>query len=141
MARWGLIGAAVFATVGGVAILVFAVLWQLAAGNTLAPGLTSDGFLSIRPGMSEAEVREILGAPLERETRVVHPGDKEWEYASPGFAGTGFAASIGFREGRVSGAEIKYYDSGLYVCTEGLCPQFFGDAELLNKLPTRRSRK
>jgi outer membrane protein assembly factor BamE (lipoprotein component of BamABCDE complex) len=73
--------------------------------TTFAPGFTEEKFDRVQLGMSEAEVVEILGEPLEKDgsTKIY------WRYSGgPPDANFWFRV-ITFQNGRVINKEAKYF--------------------------------
>jgi hypothetical protein len=98
----------------------------------LAQGLTSDGLLSLRPGMRQDEVEAKIGKPLEvRDSRSgqhfkerVSGQNREWiaVYGVPGPLEGGFEVSVGYSGDRVVAVSLSEYDLGIYLCDSRRCP-------------------
>ena len=139
-------------------VVIVVVLWALSAlsvlgllmyfrtGSMMGAGVTKDGLMQIRPGITEQEVLASIGRPLW-EHRFYGPGlgaqwvndpsKSIWQYASPGFIGTGFAVYVTFKDGKVTATDIKNNDFSVYQCSEWKCPQIIGNGGLLDRLPQR----
>lgn len=110
----------------GLSWLVLAVLasWSFCTGigSRLAPELTREGLLKLRPGMTEQEVLDLLGPPLGREKLQAELGAGSWVYGETGLLETGIEIRLRFQGGRMvrAGAEVK--DLGVYWCKEEECP-------------------
>jgi hypothetical protein len=110
----------------------------------MGAGVTKDGLLQIRPGMTEQEVLASIGRPLWEHrfygqglgTQWVNDRTKSiWQYASPGFINSGFAVYVTFKEGKVTSADIKKDDFSVYQCSEWKCPQIIANGGVLDGLP------
>jgi hypothetical protein len=61
-----------------------------------------------------------------------------WQYAAPGFADSGFAAYVTFKDHVLKATEIKHNDFTVYACTACKCPNMIGDERVLARLSRRR---
>lgn len=83
-----------FATLGLVALgLLVLTGWFLLYRDTsvYAPGFTQRAFEQVRPGMTESEVRQLLGEPLGVQGRA-------WYYSDPSNYGVYHAKIVVFSE-------------------------------------------
>jgi len=99
----------------------------------LGSGVTREGLLALRPGLTEAQVIQLIGKPISRhKTYRPHPigektaweGQWSWIYGEQGFLdfGPGYEISVGFRDGRMTGAAAERFDLGIWWCWESACP-------------------
>ncbi|MCP3062120.1 hypothetical protein LXT21_25360 [Myxococcus sp. K38C18041901] len=90
--------------VGELASLVFS------EDTVFAPGYSAFKFWRIRQGMTEAEVEQLVGLPLETWTpRDDEPGELYWGYShSPGDAHYRMRL-VRFRDGRVHETHTEFY--------------------------------
>jgi hypothetical protein len=110
-------------------------------GSKVAPGVTKEELLTVRPGFEEQELTTRLGEPL-RKDRVgdvdgrEDPEVVEWIYAEGNSDGLGYKIRIRMKERRVASVEVKRDDLAVYVCTSATCPDCVGgDASSLDGLP------
>ena len=75
-------------------------------GTTFAPGFTEAKFDRVQVGMSEDEVTNILGDPLQKQ-----PNDDRayWRYSTGPSDGSYWFRVITFRAGRVTEKDAHYY--------------------------------
>lgn len=127
---------------------VLALLMHFEVGSRIAPGMTRDAFMQLRPGMDEQRVLAAIGAPLWEHhyhgdgvgSQLAHDTTETvWQYAAPGFIDRGFAVYVTFNDRVVKATAIKYNDFGIYLCTAWKCPEMFGDERVLARLPRRRN--
>ena len=109
----------------------------LQIGAQIAPGVTKDGLLRVRPGMLEDELMLLLGEPL---TRTQEGPDSVLVYARPSrwwFGGLSLRVRI--LERRVEALELKDYGLLVYYCARarGGC-QVVWDASTLDRLGVMR---
>jgi SmpA/OmlA family protein len=108
-------------------------------GSRLAPELTKEGLLKLRPGMSEDEVVKLIGQPLEKQP----PSDPRWDsswtwvYGAPGIMETGIEIGIGMHSGRLVNAGAEIHDLGVFWCRPNGCPVIW-DEEGLDCLPREK---
>lgn len=101
----------------------------------LAPGVTVEGIRAVELGMSEAQVRELLGAPVASgPTETRYDRDFVPQYGCDSFAYEYGRPSgawwpmlwVGFRDGKVDGVYGKQYgpfdDLGVYSRNATICP-------------------
>lgn len=111
----------------------------------LAEGVTRSGLLDLRVGMTESEVRHLLGEPLFKEkTYGPHPigeipvwrGSWTWSYGEQGLfgLGRGFEISVNFHKGRMTNAGAERFDLGFWWCNNNGCPVVWNE-EVFNRLP------
>lgn len=102
-------------------------------GSRRAPEITRQGFLSLRPGMSERRVEAAIGPPLYKKKRFrpVKKGEEDqavirnsstWIYGASGFCDGGLEISLSIKEGRLEGAYIASHDFLVYRCDDEKCP-------------------
>lgn len=130
------------------AIGVLALLMRFEVGSRIAPGMTRDAFIQLRPGMDEQRVLTAVGAPLWEHhyhgegvgSQLAHDTTETvWQYAAPGFVDSGFAIYVTFNDRVVKATEIKHNDFTVYTCTAWKCPNMIGDERVLARLPLRRN--
>ncbi len=115
--------------------------------SDLSSGLTDEGLLAIRPGMTRNEVLGLLGEPLERRPAVhwrsgenlpeLQANCDDWIYARPNYSIGGFEVAVSFCGGSVVSAGGEYSDLGFYQCRVASCPKVL-DAKTLHMLPSKR---
>ena len=112
------------------------------AGSRLAEGVTKQGLLELRPGLSRDQVTDLIGEPLteERDSHAETAGaDGKSEdgvvliYAEPGFLQGGFEMWVVMEEGRVAKAGVEEYDLAIYRCNRDECPVIW-DEDALDRL-------
>ena len=127
---------------------VFALLMRFEVGSRIAPGMTRDAFVQLRPGMDEQRVLAAIGAPLWEHhyhgegvgSQLAHDATETvWQYAAPGFIDSGFAVYVTFNDHVVKATEIKHNDFTIYACTAWKCPNMIGDERVLARLSPRRN--
>ena len=76
-----------------------------------APTYTEEAFDRVSPGMSKADVLELLGAPLQEQKLTPRAGyDEVWRYSrSSNGIGNFWFRIVVFKEGRVVETEGKYF--------------------------------
>jgi hypothetical protein len=142
--RWGSIGLASCLLLCVGAIGTFGVLLYFNADSHIAPGVTKNRLLTLRPGLSEDEVFRLLGQPLyvghEPAGIGEHdpPSMRRLVYGRPTtlFLG-GFEIDVTTLDGRLSWASVEYYDLLEYRCNESGCPVAVRDPTPLDKLNRR----
>ena len=126
---------------------VLALLMRFEVGSRIAPGMTRDAFVQLRPAMDEQRVLAAIGAPLWEHhyhgegvgSQLAHDGTETvWQYAAPGFIDSGFAVYVTFSNHVIKATEIKHNDVTIYACTAWKCPNMVGDERVLARLPLRR---
>lgn len=109
----------------------------------LAPSLSREGLLNLRPGMTEAEVLALIGRPLWEKLGW---GDyqpkceptRTWVYGQPGpWTLRGMNIIVVMECGRVLGVYAKD-DFLAYACARESCEVL--NASALNRLPARLAR-
>lgn len=127
---------------------VLALLMHFEAGSRIAPEMTRDAFVQLRPGMDEQRVLAAIGAPLWEHhyhgegigSQLAHDATESvWQYAAPGFMDSGFAVYVTFNDHVVKATEIKHNDFTIYACSAWKCPNMIGDERVLGRLPLRRN--
>ena len=127
---------------------VLALLMRFEVGSRIAPGMTRDAFVQLRPGMDERRVLAAIGAPLWEHhyhgegvgSELAHDATESvWQYAAPGFVDSGFAVYVTFTDHVVKATEIKHNDFTIYACTAWKCPNMIGDERVLARLARRRN--
>jgi hypothetical protein len=113
----------------------------------VAAGFHQEALMSLRPNSSQAEVRGVLGEPLNVEGRHA-PGAEgklfRWNYATPGcssVAGWSFACRGWSAQGTVLQGRLMVFfvsdENGtlVYECSEVACPRVLDEAAFA-RLPT-----
>lgn len=105
-------------------------------GSEIASGLSREGLLSLRPGMTTNQVTRAVGEPLQRRAE---PGRNQviWIYGEPGFCLEGLEVYVLMQEGKVDSVHIEHFDLGVYLCDEHACPRVL-DNDKLEKLFRRQ---
>lgn len=115
-------------------ILVLFTAWDSChgLGSELAPGLTKEGLLKLRIGMTEQEVIELIGPPLKKSPPWKGGQNRSWSwtYAQPGFLETGIGLGVAIEDGRMARAGAEIHDLGVYLCTEEKCPNILREEGL-----------
>ena len=62
-------------------------LWLLGRGYSAPPFFTVEGFQTIKPGMSAAQVRDTLGYPFRRDIMAGSENEARWIYSDVPFKG------------------------------------------------------
>ena len=112
-----------------IAVLFTLIHFSISIGQTLAPGLSKEKFLAVKPGMNIENVISNIGYPIYEHRNILH-GTYDgkvneqytvYVYAEPGFIG-GLEVNVIIKNGVVSGTAVEYWDIGVYRCEEsGLC--------------------
>lgn len=96
-----------------------------AVGSRLAPGVSRAGLTRLRPGMTEAEVRHMIGEPLsvvKRDSGLAEAREA-WLYGTPSARfGGGAEIVLTMRAGQLARVMVEVYDLGVYWCNEDACP-------------------
>lgn len=116
-------------------------LWHFDAGSEVAKGLTKEGLLALRPGMSTMQILSILGEPLfERRNYSGELSAKEiaetWVYRRPGVFGLGTHVYLSVINGQLTGAYVEDSDLLVFRCDAQKCPDTPWRPEILDRLPT-----
>jgi hypothetical protein len=100
----------------GIAVCYFGI------GSETASGLSREGLLSLRPGMTTNQVTRAIGEPLRRRTE---PGRNQviWIYSEPGFCLEGLEVYVLMQGGNVYSVHIEHFDLGVFLCDEHACPR------------------
>jgi hypothetical protein len=124
----------------GYALLALLMSWSSCRGlgGRMASGLTGEGLLEIRVGMTEKNVISLIGPPLKKTIAWKESSSTiwSWTYAEPGLVETGIDVGVAFRDGRVIRAAAEIHDLGVYLCTEKGCPSILRE-DGLSCLPKR----
>lgn len=75
-------------------------------GTTFAPGFTEAKFDRVQIGMSEEEVTNVLGDPLQKQ---LNDDKTYWRYSTGPSGGSYWFRVITFRAGRVAEKDAHYY--------------------------------
>lgn len=126
--------------------LLLFILCYFEIGAEIADGINREALLELRPGMTEQEVLQLIGPPLDKRHRYPsHPtgeapqrdGYTSWIYGKPGYCEGGLEIAVGIQSGRVVAVGVELYDLGVYRCNQDQCPVVW-DAAALNRLPPRK---
>jgi outer membrane protein assembly factor BamE (lipoprotein component of BamABCDE complex) len=94
-----------FIALGGLLVLALLVIagWFLLYRDTsiYAPGFTQRAFDKVRPGMTQSEVRQLLGEPLGVR-------DRAWYYSDPSDYGVYHAKIVVFSEKLLVSRKVSY---------------------------------
>lgn len=123
----------------GVSLVIGMLFWQ-GCKPKLGSGVTKEGLLALRPGMTEGQIIRLIGQPISKhKTYGPHPtgekpvweGNWSWTYGEQGFLelGPGFEISVGFKDGRMTGAGAERFDLGIWRCRENECPVVWNKEE------------
>jgi hypothetical protein len=110
----------------------------------LAPSLSYEGLLAVRPGMEESTVTSLIGNPIASDpTRL---GGRRKFYAVPcalsvrnpwwcylGF-GEGLELDLTFEDGRLQEGSAEFWDEPVWACESSDC-RVISDAVLRDVLP------
>lgn len=122
------------------------ILCYFKVGSEMAPGVSKEALLELRPGMTEREVLQLIGPPLDKQRWYPpHPtGEKpqwkgytSWIYGKPGYCQGGLEIGVGVQDGEVVAVGVASYDLGVYRCNLNQCPVIW-DAEAMDRLPSRK---
>lgn len=110
----------------GALLTVSVVLMSTACGPKadVVPGVTKAGIRSIRLGMSEHEVRGVLGAPLAVKVGTANQSDRVLEYTKKVEGASHPMLWVTLREGRVRLVYAKKYswwdrnDEAIYLLND-----------------------
>ena len=112
-------------------------LWFYDFGAKMAPGVSQEGLLELRPGMTEGDVFRLLGEPLSKE-RNAFLDTWTWNYGTPSsLTGGGLEIGVNFAGGRLESAGVEHYDLGVFWCRQDKCPVIWDRARFA-RLPARR---
>ena len=126
-------------------VLLIGIACYYGVGSRRTSEITEQGFLALRPGISEAQVLKAIGSPLYKEKRFrpVRKGEENnavirdsfnWIYGTPGFCDGGLEVSVLIKQGRLVGAYIESHDFLVYRCDATICPDVW-EPRILRRLP------
>lgn len=120
-------------------------LWYFNAGAELAAGVTRNGILALRPGMSEERIVTLIGRPLFERRLVADannnrraPDGTTWQYSRTGLFGQGLQVYLSIQQGTLAGVYVEDSDLLVYRCDTQECPESIWKPEVLDRLPTSR---
>jgi len=122
-------------------------------GSKIGHGVSRDGVLAVRPGMTKEQVVALLGQPICRRSEgsegllsgVSPGGGKElWVYGQPSpVVGGGFEIYVHMAGNRMMSIAVERFDLGVYYCGLDSCPVWYSpeqDLHDLGKYATRIRR-
>lgn len=92
-------------------------------GSRIAPELSREGILSLRPGMVSQEIIKRIGQPLHKKKSLSHEHQEIWVYGEPGFCLEGLEVYTIMERERLSSVIIEHFDLGAYRCDNQHCPR------------------
>ena len=134
----------IFALLVGIVFIALFILCYFEVGSEMAKELSREGLIELRPGMTEEEILQLIGPPLNREPPQYGENPKRgnyarWIYGKPGLCQGGFEIAVGVENGRLVAVGVELYDIGVYRCDKERCPVVW-DQKTLQHLPSRRQR-
>lgn len=145
-------------------IIILCLFWYIVSfllfifpvGGSFAKDLTKNGLISLRPGMKEETVVDLIGEPLHKKkeykyvvakqagTSVHRPtGNWIWVYSDSGLWGAGYEISVAMKDDILVDVYVEVSDLGVYRCTIQQCPLILKPDELekLDRLTKDKKRK
>jgi hypothetical protein len=120
-------------------------LWYFNAGAELAAGVTRNGILALRPGMSEERIVALVGRPLFERRLVADANNNRqtseettWLYSRTGLFGQGLQVYLSIQHEALAGVYVEDSDLLVYRCDTQKCPETIWKPEVLDLLPTSR---
>jgi hypothetical protein len=127
-----------FGVVVGVVTAVVA-LWYIQFGAQVAPSITANKLLTIRPGQTTQQLLNCCGAPLHQYSPALERGDFRpssrmvWVYATASPFESGFEIEVAVEDDKVVRVSVEHYDLLVYSCTESRCPEII-DVRAMRRL-------
>lgn len=120
-----------------------ALMLMCSCGSRLAPGVSRQALLALRPGMPSLQVQELLGAPLRVETPLARTRSTPeeysskivWIYAEPRGGPGGIEIYLLFSKDQLESATAEYYDLRFFQCDGNKCPSVSNESDW-ERLPT-----
>jgi hypothetical protein len=134
----------IFALLVGITFLTLFIFCYFEVGSEMAKGINREGLVELRPGMTEEEILQLIGPPLDREPRSYGENSQRgnytrWIYGKPGFCQGGLEIAVGVENGKLVAVGVELYDIGVYRCNKERCPVVWNE-EALELLPSRPQR-
>ena len=109
-------------------------------GSRHAPGLSREGVLSLRPGMTTDEVTKRIGEPLQRRKSPSRDGQEIWVYGEPGLCLEGLEVYAIMEYGNLYSVSIEHFDLGAYRCNRQECPRILNAEDFEKTFRNRNVR-